>query len=78
MNNEGWDKYQIHVLSEIAELKEGQKRQDEDHARVYQTLSELRSELSSMRTSQKWELRVLSAVWGLIVLGIDAILRYGK
>jgi len=62
----GWSEYKIHVMSEIQELKESQK---DMHAQ----LSEISTQLTGFKTSQKWEARILSAFWGLIVLGINFI-----
>jgi len=62
----GWSEHKIHVLSEIKDLKDSQRD-------MHLQLHEISSQLASFKTSQKWEARILSAFWGLIVLGINFI-----
>ena len=73
--NNGFQEYKIHILAELQDLKEGQKRQDVDHATVRESLSEIKQSLASLKNDQKWHIRVASGAWGLLVIGVDALLR---
>ena len=63
-DNNGWDQYKVHVLSEIKDLKDMQRAQSKD-------LTDIKTSLSSMKTTQRWETRIASAVWGVIILAIN-------
>ena len=63
----GWAEHKLHVLSEIQDLKDSSK----EHGKL---LQEINGQLSGMRSSQKWETRILSAFWGLVVLGINLLI----
>jgi len=78
MDQDSWKNYQIHVLAQLDELKNHAAKANDDHARVRADICELKADIQSFKTSQKWELRILSAIWGLIVMGINAMLgRHG-
>lgn len=74
MSND-FKEYRIHILSELQELKEGQQRQDRDHALVKESLTKITSSLTKLQNDQKWHIRIASGVWAVIVLGVDALLR---
>jgi len=67
----GWDNYKIYILDELKDLKEASKKQDE-------TLTCIQSQLTEFKTSQRWELRIMSAVWGLIILVVNVIFGHGS
>jgi len=69
-----WSKYQEFVLAELRELKESQKTNISAQIHLRDMIAEMRAEFRSLKTSQKWELRIMSAVWGLIILVINVII----
>lgn len=70
-----FDEYRIHILSELKDLKEGQARQDEDHLKVRDALSDIKESIAALKNNQRWHIQIVSGVWAIVVLGIDALLR---
>jgi hypothetical protein len=66
MEENNWNRYQVHVLQTLSELK----RNDEKHTAQ---LSEMNTVLSALKNSQKWEIRLISFVWGIILAGLNYI-----
>jgi len=71
MDNNGWDQYKIHILNEIQDLKDA----SDSHGK---SLDAIQRDLAGFKTNQKWEMRIASMIWGLIMLGFNAIMGHHK
>lgn len=72
MEQNSWDHHQIHVLAQLHELRDHAEKCDSDNKQIRDAISDLRLDIQGFKTSQKWELRILSAIWGVIVMGVNA------
>jgi hypothetical protein len=71
MDQNSWDHHQLHVLAQLEDLKNHAEKCDGDNLKIRDAIGELRADLASFKTHQKWELRILSAIWGFIMLGAN-------
>lgn len=76
MEQNSWEASQMHVMSQLEELKAHAEKANDDHARVREDLANIRADICSFKTHQKWELRILSAVWGLVVMALNALIPW--
>lgn len=69
-----WREHRLHVLTELGELKSAQLRHDADTKEIMSHLSDIKADMKGFKTSQKWEIRIMSTLWGLIIMGVNAII----
>lgn len=77
--NNDWESHQLLVMSALQDIKQTLKEQNKDQAEIRNEMDRIRQELAIYKTNAKWELRIMSAVWGLIIMGVNAMLgRHGS
>lgn len=76
MEQNSWEASQMHVMNQLQELREHAIKANDDHARVREDLANIRADICSFKTHQKWEMRLLSAIWGLVVMAINAFIPH--
>lgn len=59
--NNGWDEHKLHVLKSLERLEAQGDRQET-------VLAKIENEMCGFKASQKWEVRIMSAVWGGIII----------
>jgi len=68
-DNNGWDEHKMHVMNCLSRLEETQELQTTK-------IGEIHTEIVGFKTDQKWEFRILSVLWGLVVTGINLFIKY--
>lgn len=63
----GWDEHKMHVLESL-------KRVEDQNTRQEKAINEIHAEIVGFKSNQKWEFRVLSLIWGLLVTGLNFLL----
>lgn len=62
-----WESHRMHVTKSLERLEEQNESQTAK-------INDIHAEIVGFKTNQKWEFRVLSLLWGLMVTGINFLL----
>lgn len=69
-----WPEHKLHILNSLKKLEDHNQRQEVVLAKQTEQIGQIHSAITKFETNQKWEFRLLSLVWGVLVTGINYLL----